>query len=250
MADSSTQHGRDFEHIVLRMVSMSDMSKLLRTAHSLVRLRRHSSRDGDDDTQQTIEAETVLMDILHEGLGRHRHCPLLVLASGKTSLEDKFYICMRAMYMMAGTNFKTLVQFCKSIVGNTTDFGVEFGINRIQPVNLQELFPWHDDPVQQPACTNPLNPENDFIEVEAPEIHKASLISSLPVAGPLHWIHNAANGLLDVMPSLSAAVDAMDEVCKAFSDKMTTCSLNKVIQYFKEIGNCLLTCHICFAICH
>ena len=95
-----------------------------------------------EDDELAIAGEEDLMARIAKLLGRLHRLPLMNIASGKTALADKFYVCMFALFLegsMTLDNFATLVS---EIVIGSFDMGTELGLARVMPVPVLDLFPW------------------------------------------------------------------------------------------------------------
>eukprot|EP00971_Amphidinium_carterae_P000999 19730-Amphidinium_carterae.1 len=130
LADSSVQHRRDFEHVVLCDVAVSQLPDLFQAAHELehlcgfcalvfsVILTSSESKqiytllrhDALDDDEQVLEGEVRLLETLTSGLQTHR-LPIMALGSGRTALCDKYLSVMHAFFLEAGTTEQTLAAF-------------------------------------------------------------------------------------------------------------------------------------------
>ena len=97
------------------------------------------SSDATDD--ERYEEEVSLIEELAQHLQLH-HAPLVILASGRESLSDKFVALLHAFALEVGFEVAALNADCASFVVTTSDLGVEFGLNTIGKASLREVFPW------------------------------------------------------------------------------------------------------------
>ena len=87
MADSSQQHGDQFEVIQVQTIPNRDIGQAFRLAGDLYRLR---SEHGESCAVDVFEREKAIMKKLEEVLSDTRVLPLLSLGSGRSSLAITF----------------------------------------------------------------------------------------------------------------------------------------------------------------
>ena len=139
--------------------------------------------------------------------------PVLSLASGRTTLADKFAIVMHAIFLEAGSSSIGVVSYCESVSSFATDFGVEFGLSSVAPVPLRRLFPWFPKVDQSPPILAVADTWDDMSGTEGPaESAEVGFTRSLAAPGVLHIIHNATNDLLSAVPELDDAVESLAQV--------------------------------------
>ena len=192
------------------------------------------------------ESEVDLIDTLSEGLADVSHLPLIVLASGRTTLADKFCSVAFAVFLVAGGSLESFATYMSEVIVGTFDMGVEFGLGQILPVLVSDIFPWiiGTDLVAVPqpvSASAPLEDDIDFQDVPEPElpvIPEVSLNGMLQQGGLLHMTHNAADGVLGVMPIISKAIDPFGELCTLVRESYTctrvleTCFTSPVAKEF------------------
>ena len=100
-----------------------------------------------------MHLETQFMDLLSEHLRYHRPPPV-VLASGRSTLVDKFCATMHALWLETGSA-RSLHTFCRSVASLTTDLGVEFGLSDVHPATLGVVLPFVDVPNDDPPAVLP-----------------------------------------------------------------------------------------------
>ena len=206
MADSSSQHGREFEHMIVLEVPVAELTRLLAAASDLVLLCRGSDIGIEGD--ETPEEHQKLMGYLRTHLV-FRNLPLVVLGTGLT-LRHKFRAVMHGLWLEMASSGQELQSAVSSFVSTTSDLGVEFALNTIAPVRVRELFPWM-----------PCDVDEGSVE---PTV---SLERALSAPGLLHIMHTVAKNLLSVCPELDAVVDQMAAVCKLLRGRTTR---NKLLE--------------------
>ena len=98
----------------------------------------------------------------------HYFAPIVIGVS-KSSLADKFYLVLYAMYLDTAFTLQAFADFVAEFVQASSHLGVEFGLNRVDPIKVRSLFPWirsdilelnfdqSDDSFAEPP--EPCNPE-------------------------------------------------------------------------------------------
>lgn len=81
------------------------------------------------------------MDEMLPELVLHR-LPLLGLGSGRGSLAWKFYVTMFASFLESGESPRSFQEYVKSFFVHSSDFGVEFGLTAVKPIEFRAVFPW------------------------------------------------------------------------------------------------------------
>ena len=138
MIDSSNQHNRDYEHMIVRMLPRSALCDLFEDSNDLIELWRLSSTIDDEDT---LDMDATLMQ-RHSLLSCERslrHMPIVVLGSGRTSLADKLCALVHCCFLESGSSLQSLKEFLNSISCCTTDFGVEFVLQSVCLVSVKML---------------------------------------------------------------------------------------------------------------
>ena len=198
--------------------------------------------EEDENDDAFLLQEVVLMEALHRDV-KVWHLPLLVLGAFRTSLADKFTVFSYGCFLVGGSSHKLLSQLTSSVEVHVSDFGVEFGLPLVQPVKISDLFPWFAFEQELPSHSEMQACDDDFhviAEPDASSLPCVSLTNALAAPGLLHMIHNAANRVIDVMPSTSEAIDSLSEACDFFSDSHTservaeTCFSGPVSKLFKR----------------
>lgn len=223
MADSSTQHGRDFEHVVWLGIRKDCIVETFRAANCLINLWESSSTDDED----AWAAEKPLLRVLDKGLQESR-LPVLVLGSGRTGLMHKFQTLLHGCFLVAGTRLSSVKTLMESIVSCTSDLGTEYSLPTVAPRRFGEWLPWASagrvpGPVQQAPEESDMSQACDMID---PEV---SLEAAIPVAGLLHILHNAGNSLLRACPTLESTIDDMKEVCAMVKHEHTCLRLRDAL---------------------
>ncbi|CAE7235205.1 unnamed protein product [Symbiodinium sp. CCMP2456] len=219
MADASTQHGREFEHIMLANIRKADLARLYRSVRSLL----DQWNAVDDDDSAALQAEESIMADLSDSISEH-HLPLMALGSGRTSLQDKFMSVMYAMMLESGYSAEGLRAFAQEVCCGTFDLGVEFSLNTIMPAPFLKLFPWYvsDEPEQERFCGGHALGEDGFDVLpeaeEAPDV-EISLQGMLSIPGPLHILHNASRLLLTQLPYLGQALPKLVALSRFLASK-------------------------------
>ena len=168
-----------------------------------------------------LQAEAV------ELLGVHHHLPIISLASGRTTLVDKFLVIMHAFWLVCGA-IVVLQAYCRSVVAITSDFGVEFGLNNVAPTLVGVMFPWLA-PVPEGQVLEGTDDEWEVREAVVDEDADSpiGLSEAIAVPGLLHIIHNCTNDLLDAIPLLSDAVDVLSQVATFIRQEHTCLRLRE-----------------------
>ena len=228
MSDSSPQHGRDYLVTVVCAVRHADFEELRVLSSRLLHFWSSSSLGkadllgcGEDEVGAILRDEAACMERVRSLLRQHT-LPLIVLASSRTRLRDKFEAAALQFFLVAGHTAAHLERFSKSILVPTTDMGTELGLSSVAPVRIDELFPWCEDaylerggvvgPEGLPLLLPEESEEADLFDVAEEVHHHVDLSNAMPNAGQLHILHNAANGVLKVMPTVDAAIDELKVV--------------------------------------
>ena len=228
MSDSSPQHGKDYLVTVVCAVRHADFEELRVLSSRLLHFWSSSSLGkadllgcGEDEVGAILRDEAACMERVRSLLRQHT-LPLIVLASSRTRLRDKFEAAAFQFFLVAGHTAAHLERFSKSILVPTTDMGTELGLSSVAPVRIDELFPWCEDaylerggvvgPEGLPLLLPEESEDADLFDVAEEVHHHVDLSNAVPNAGQLHILHNAANGVLKVMPTVDAAIDELKVV--------------------------------------
>ena len=106
--------------------------------------------DSDPDDEAIVADEQEKIAILKQNISVYS-LPLCHLASGRSSLTDKFFIVLYEIFLEAGLTLKCFARVVKEHVAGCTDMGVEFGLRQPLPVRCSKLFPWLPNSVVNPA---------------------------------------------------------------------------------------------------
>ena len=160
---------------------------------------------------------------LTAGIVTHR-LPILVLGSGRTTLADKFACCLFGFLLDFGYTAESLASFVSEVAVCTTDFGVEFQLASVKPIDLiGSVFPWLTWRSDDDASGVPEDPEGFAVPGSpVPEEVTLSLEETIPAPGLLHIIHNTSNDLLNVMQTAEDPVKQLSEVCKFLTNQHTS----------------------------
>ena len=147
----------------------------------------------------------------------HFHkAPPVVIGSGRGSLSGKFEATVYALFLEGGSCLFDLQKFLAEILVMTTDMGVEHGLGSVPPVPFSSLFPWAETSYLAPPSSIQAVEDDDFdAAFEAEERlgnevdGRVSLTGSIPCAGQLRILHNAANSLLAVMPQTGRSIEQL-----------------------------------------
>jgi hypothetical protein len=128
--DSSMQGGNDYELQYVCLVRKSSMQTLARAARRLILLRQDEEVPKSDiigfivstEDDQIYEEEIALVETVRSSLVVHIPPPI-VLASGRTTVSDKFQVAMHGTYLETGST-RALAVACENTVTSTTDLGV------------------------------------------------------------------------------------------------------------------------------
>ena len=103
---------------------------------------------------------------LEKFLGTINNLPLVRLGIGRGSLADKYEVLMHGFFLIACGNAHAFCAFVKQIVNGTFDYGTEFGLNRIAPMHIEDLFPFLPHRVTRQAQQRFVAPDADGFEQE------------------------------------------------------------------------------------
>lgn len=175
-----------------------------------------------------LPGEEDAMASLQSLIQVHR-MPPIILGSGRTSLADKFVATVHAIWLESGSA-SAAIQWCGEVSTITSDLGAESGLASIVPMDLASILPWAPLTPQEHGPEQPPD-DDDFGDTAV------SLQDSLSCPGLMHILHNASNSLLDVMPELDAAIDALSHVanllrtpatCKRLLSTCFSCAAGKL----------------------
>lgn len=178
------------------------------------RLRR--SVEDDDDEKEKLEIEIMSQ---MKSLICKMHCPPLVLPSGRTGRSDKFFVVMLGLFLISGYSVELFLYTCRQLMTRASDFGIEFKLPKIKLIPFKVIFPWYQ---RDPNCN--LLDGDGFVEAPAydPVLDTpVSMNRAIDCPGLLHILHNAGDGLLDVMPSTFEAIDQVSDICNLLSREHT-----------------------------
>ena len=209
-ADSSMQHGKEFEAVYMMTVDCADLVPAFHNYNALIALRSiHVSCAEDNYSEEVQEDDKQLTEKLGDVLWDRHFLPLVALAGGRGSLSSKFQAVMHSCFTEGGgctpvscaTEFPA---FCRECATFTGDMGVEFGLPTVLPVRAKSVLPWFPDGDRQ---AQPIAEDdewefapNRFVN---PEI---SFCGALQIAGLRHVIHNASLDMLKVTPGFLVQV--------------------------------------------
>ena len=181
-----------------------------------------TQHDLEDET--AIAEEERLMDTLESAISLI-HLPIMVLASGRTSLADKSKVFMQAMFLVFFETPEDYSYALQVFMQHAADFGVEYSLPLVNPVPIRSLLPWvvlqtdtkEPDKHLPQVCGEddwevPPEEEEEWEGAPADNEFVVGLGESVATAGCLHIFHNAGNRLVDACPILAEEVDAMGSV--------------------------------------
>ncbi len=105
MADGSFQHGKEIEHVMLRMIHHSDLIEMYRKSNDLIRWLQHLV-DHDRVSAADVEYEVLILERL-QAAAHVRHLPLLHLGCGRKTLVDIFVTIAQATVAAAAAAAST-----------------------------------------------------------------------------------------------------------------------------------------------
>ena len=222
MADASQQHGREFEHIMMRSIRLDRIASCFQKANNLINMWKHADLDIDIDDEM-LAAEKAYMSDLAKDILVH-HFPLVHLGSGRKKLGDIFQSIAYAVFLDFGYTLKQAAQVIHEMGIGTFDLGTEFSLSKIDPIRFSELFPWMPESLIHPPPPVREHLEDDDFEDPLPPPAPEPFISfrrSLTVPGTLHVTHNASNAVLETMPAVAKAVDGLAQVMRFLSAEFT-----------------------------
>lgn len=215
MADASTQHGREFQHVVVQQVPRSRLIEVFRASKATVCMWENCESPEHEDAR--FEAELPLRAVLQEFV-HLVFLPIVVLASGRASLRNKFHAVLHAIFLIASGSTHGLTDYMDSITSHTSDLGTEVLLSKVPALPLRQWLPWL-----------PLGPqfgqtvdkdgglakqqfhENNYFHEDDDSL--VSISNALCVAGILHITHNAGNSVLAACPVLNNCVNNFAPVC-------------------------------------
>ena len=156
------------------------MSKVLKAMLTLT-----ADRFGRSHVVHVSEAEQAAIDTLTSQM-EHFLCICVALGSRKAGLAHKFHAVVHQCYMMTGRPL-VLRELLFCIASWTVDLGVESGLNNVEPIAFETLFPYFVDHNEDMAD------EEWSAEMD--------LGGSLMLAGGMHVSSNMMKGLLGSLPS-------------------------------------------------
>ena len=204
IADSSTQHGKEFEAVITTTIRNKDLTKASALCGELVALRK---RVGPSCEPDIIEEEAGLMKALKALLWDVHPLPPVYMASGRTTLSHKFCRVSHALFLENGPEPSSIADAMREHVVLSGDMGTEFGLSMVKPIPCREVLPWLDaghDPTQ-------LQQDEWNFPMEADD---CNLGFSNAVAAPtlMHVIHNAASAMTDMMPTCKEKIGLLSDV--------------------------------------
>ena len=172
------------------------------------------------------------MHTLREGMALHRPVPVL-LASGRTSLIDKWMACMHLFYLEAGTA-AGVQAYCNSIDSVTSDLGTEFALTSLG-ARFGDALPFAraEDEEAAVAAVDASDIEN-LPDVAATDL-MIGMQQSMAIPGLLHIIHNAAKGLTAQVKCMEDVMPRMGALAKLLSDRASNDRLLATC-YSSELG--------------
>ncbi len=128
-------------------------------------------------------------------------------------------MCIVDSFLAGGSCLFDLQKFLAEILVMTTDMGLEHGLGSVPPVSFGSLFPWAETSYLAPPSLIQAVVDDDVDDAfEAEERlgnevdDRVSFTGSIPCAGQLHILHNAANGLLAAMPQTGKSIEQLGVV--------------------------------------
>lgn len=160
-------------------------------------------QDDSVDDDECLQTERDLMESI-KPMMEEMHLPPITLGSGRTNLAWKFYVLCHAAFLVAGATLQSFVAMMSSFMIHTSDYGTEFGLPRIKPIQIRLLFPWMSDPTTTATDVGHVIDDDFFDPDEASSMldEKVSIDSCIAAAGLLHILHNAADNITDAMPAV------------------------------------------------
>ena len=219
MVDSSPQGGRDYELALAAVVSVENLCKWQEATDTMFMWAQQSA-NSDSDLKEHLATLTSA-----RALYTTHALPPVVIGRGRSSLSDKVHAVLHAL-RLESKDIGALVALLKSVCAITTDFGVEAGLARIEPISVFAFFPHEtgripgpgpDDFEEPSGLHRPLflsqgNPdgEDDFEDLGVPVIDFSGCVD---VAGMLHIVHNMTEDLSRCMKNFEPHVTQLQEVC-------------------------------------
>ena len=210
VADSSMQHGREYEAIITTTMKNKDLAKASSLAKGLVEFRQ---RVGTDCSEDVIEEETKMMDALRDLMWDIHPLPIVTLASGRTSLPFKFHRVAHALLLEAGRDPSDMEVSMAEHVVLSGDMGTEFGLSSVAPISCTQLFPFLE------KSEHAVNVHDEWDAPIPASEYKLSFSNSVAAPTLMHVIHNAANGVTDVMPKCKEGISPLTEIASMLHRK-------------------------------
>ena len=218
MYDSSFQRGRDFENIVVSEFPNDMVVPVFRARNKLAtfwhcidhtdNLTDKAQEEEELECHQFLVSPHVLAMFVAVVL------PLLGLASGHTTLRDKFCVVLWAILLVASDYVAGLKKYLMSIVCCTSDMGTEKSLHLVKPIRLRKWFPFLRD---SPSLCGQQDANWDGMDIEdlqmQPEDPLVSLQHTLTGAGLLHIIQNAGSSTLAASGDLAESMTGLKACC-------------------------------------
>ena len=143
MADSCSQHDREFESVWTMCIEKASVVTALKVSNDLINL---SKSIDDDGTQTEWERDCAIIAELDEFIWDELPAPPVGLASGRGALGDKFAATLHSSFLLGGgtgaeTYAQGLADFASEHVVATGDMDVEFRLPTVKPIDVQAVFP-------------------------------------------------------------------------------------------------------------
>jgi hypothetical protein len=201
MLDSSPQGHRDFLLINITTIDKVQLHQMLLDTNVLQQFW-----EGEDLQDQNAQRqEALILRRVQDNIDVHA-LPPMVIGSGRGTLAMKFHAFMFAQFLECKSAWD-LSLLASELIAITSDQGVEFGVTRLEPIDVAALFPWSqqdgvggdDDYMFAPLADAPIPPRID-------------LTGCVGIAGLLHIIHNSSADLESAMGTYKDTVRKLKHV--------------------------------------
>ena len=196
LCDSSPRGGRDWLLSEYWLVSGPNIEKVVELQNEIIALRKLLAEGSEEDVDSEIVASIAERSQELQRLMWHHVLIPVALGVGFQGVHQQFVALLHALRVEADC-WELVQSFCKSVVGMTTDFGVESYLQQVPRVDANELFyHWREgteliDDVPEALPSRGSRPSRDaWISFE----------QSLPVSGIMHVIHNCLTDIGTALP--------------------------------------------------